>query len=429
MNYSQTLEYMYAQLPMFTRIGAAAYKADLSVTISLNELLFNPQASFPSVHIAGTNGKGSVANMMASVLQEAGYKTALFTSPHLKDFRERIRVNGRMIPEEKVVEFVEKYRSDFETLKPSFFEMTFAMACWYFRQEKVDIAVMETGMGGRLDSTNTVHSILSIITNIGWDHMQYLGDTLPKIATEKGGIIRENTPVIIGEHQETDSVFLNIAALKHSPIIFATDNLTYEQLTTHSRSGILRASILRHGEKFLSEIEMPLAGNYQKKNLLTAVAGITALQQSDWLISHDNIYDGFRNICQNTGFQGRWQIISEIPLIIADTGHNEAGLAEVIPQLLDLEYSQLRIVLGMVSDKDAGNILKLFPKDAIYYFCRPDIPRGLEVEKLSMLASSFGLLGTSYSSVKKAFDSAVAESANDDCVFVGGSNFIVAEIV
>lgn len=428
MNYEQTIVYMFKQLPMFTRIGAAAYKADLSITIELNKAIGNPEKRFPSVHIAGTNGKGSVSNMMASVLQEAGYKTALFTSPHLKDFRERIRINGIMIPEEKVVEFVEDYRLSFEIIKPSFFEMTFAMACWYFAQQKVEIAVMETGMGGRLDSTNTVKSVLSIITNIGMDHMQFLGDTLPKIAFEKAGIIRNNIPVIIGEHQLTDDVFITEASKKNSPITFATDVFSYQSVSVDSRNGYLKANVLKNNNLIFSDLKIPLAGNYQKKNLLTAIAGIDHISGNLYDIDKAIIIAGLQNVVINTGFRGRWQVLSSNPLIICDTAHNAEGIKEVMQQLQSVEFNNLHMVLGMVSDKDVEKILTLFPSTARYYFCKPDIPRGLDVSVLQNTGKKFGLFGEAFHSVQMALTAARMSASEKDCIFVGGSTFVVAEI-
>lgn len=390
---------------MYQRVGQSAYKADLTATINLANYLKNPERSFKTVHVAGTNGKGSTSHMLASVFQEAGYKTGLYTSPHLKDFRERIKINGEMIPKNYVSEFVENHKSYFEQNQLSFFEMTVGLAFDYFRKEKVDIAIIEVGMGGRLDSTNIITPEVSVITNIGLDHTQFLGDTLEKVAIEKAGIIKEGIPVIIGETlPETERVFERIAAERNSAIIFA------ETLDS-------------------SDYFSDLKGSYQQKNIKTVLASLGVLRRKGWDISEENIVNGLLNTIKNTGLMGRWQILNERPKVICDTGHNKEGLQLVMEQLLKETYKRLHIVLGVVSDKDLGAVLPLFPKDAIYYFCKPNIPRGLDASLLLSRARGFGLVGEEYISVKKAYSAAVEAASGEDLVFVGGSTFVVAEVL
>ncbi len=405
MNYHQALDYLFSQLPMFHRIGAAAYKANLDNTIALSKATGFPYRNFKTIHVAGTNGKGSVSHMLASILQESGLKTGLFTSPHLQDFRERIKVNGEMISQEYVTDFVIKNSGLFETIKPSFFEMTFAMGMCYFRDMVVDIAVVETGMGGRLDSTNVITPELSIITNIGYDHMQFLGNTLEKIASEKAGIIKDGVPVVIGEsNPETDGVFINKAKELNSSLIFA-DKLVnlYEY----------------------NEINMPLTGEYQPKNLKTVIAAGGILQQ---YISRESLVKGIHKTIINTGLQGRWQTLATKPLTICDIGHNSHGLAYVVSQLKKQKYNKLHFVLGAVNDKDITSILKMLPQDALYYFCRPDIPRGLDSSELRMQALEAGLTGIDCKTVASAYNEALHNANDDDMIFIGGSTFVVAEV-
>ncbi|MCK5080252.1 MAG: bifunctional folylpolyglutamate synthase/dihydrofolate synthase [Bacteroidales bacterium] len=405
MDYRQTLDFMYSQLPMFQRIGPAAYKADLSNTIELCKLLGNPENAFRSVHVAGTNGKGSVSHMIASVLQEAGYKTGLYTSPHLKDFRERIRINGAMIPEEKVVDFISAHKQGFTGIGLSFFEMTVGMAFDYFSKEKVDIAVVETGMGGRLDSTNVLTPLLSVITNIGYDHTQFLGDTLKKIAGEKAAIIKSGIPAIIGETQEeVKDVFIDRAKKIGSPLSFA-DQGNYPG------------------------IEPCLAGDWQKRNLKTALAAIIALSKTGFNISEDQIRSGIENTLSNTGLLGRWQILQNKPLAICDIGHNRDGVREVLKMIDQTPHQTLHFVLGLVADKNAEAVLELLPESATYYFCKADIPRGMDVHELKEQASKYHLSGKSYKSVKEAYQAALGNANENDLVFVGGSTFVVAEIL
>ena len=428
MNYQETLEWMYQQLPMYQRIGAAAYKADLNNTIALLDMLGNPHQHFKSVHVAGTNGKGSTSHMLASIFQEAGYKTGLYTSPHLRDFRERIRINGEMISEDRVVEFIAQHQSEFEHMELSFFEMTVGMAFDYFANEQIDIAIVEVGMGGRLDSTNLITPELSVITNIGLDHVQFLGDTLEKIAHEKAGIIKEGIPVVIGETQsETHQVFEDKAAECHSPIFFADqifdcDKIHIESLTQQEYD------IWKNSELYLEACSIPLMGNYQQKNLATVMCAIDQLREK-FELSDDDIRDGVANVIRNTHLMGRWQILNEDPLTIADTGHNVDGIREVVSQLAEMTYNRLHFVIGMVNDKDIDHVLQLLPHNCEYYFCKADIPRGLDANILAEKAFELGLRGNVYSSVRDAYKSAVNAARFDDVIFIGGSNFIVAEVV
>lgn len=413
---------------MYQRIGGAAYKADLNNTIELLNLLGNPHHNFKSVHIAGTNGKGSTSHMLASVFQEAGYKTGLYTSPHLRDFRERIRLNGEMIPEEKVVSFIAEHKEQFEKMELSFFEMTVGMAFDYFAKEKVDIAIVEVGMGGRLDSTNLITPELSVITNIGLDHVKFLGDTMEKIAGEKAGIIKHNIPVVIGETQpETHQVFEDKAAECLSPIYFADQIFDCNKIHIESNT-VQKFDIWKNSELYLEAIDIPLMGNYQKKNLTTVICALDLLREKFGL-TDDDIREGIAKVIRNTHLMGRWQILNDDPLTIADTGHNVAGITEVVQQLAELRYDRLHFVLGMVNDKDIDHVLQLLPRNAEYYFCKADIPRGLDANILAEKAFELGLRGIVYESVRHAYQSAVNAAHFGDVVFVGGSNFIVAEVV
>lgn len=390
---------------MYQRVGKAAYKADLSNTIKLAEYLDHPEQAFKSVHVAGTNGKGSTSHMLASVLQEAGYKVGLYTSPHLKDFRERIKINGAMISEASVSDFVSAHKAYFETNQMSFFEMTVGLAFEEFRREKVDIAVIEVGLGGRLDSTNIIMPEVCAITNIGLDHTQFLGDTLAKIAAEKAGIIKKNVPVVIGERQkQTTQVFEQIAESKGAPILFAEES---------------NADV----------VPSDLKGIYQKANQKTALAVLKVLQEKEWAISEGNIREGLAKVVKNTGLLGRWQVLQEHPKVICDTAHNKEGLLLTMKQLQTENFKRLHIVLGMVSDKDLNHILPLFPKEAIYYYCEPDIARALDVKVLNEKAAAFQLEGTRYSSVEKAMNAALNSANDEDVIYVGGSTFVVAEVI
>lgn len=428
MQYKETLDWMFGKLPMYQRVGGAAYKADLQQTIDLLNLLDNPQNRFKAVHIAGTNGKGSVSHLLASVLQEAGYKTALYTSPHLKDFRERIRINGKMISEAAVMDFIAKYREKFDEMQLSFFEMTVGMAFDYFAKEKVDIAIVETGMGGRLDSTNLLQPLLSVITNIGYDHMQFLGNSFEEIAAEKGGIIKESVPVVIGESNfSTDTVFKQIAEERHAPITFA-DTLYDARKLNKSVSHLQYFDIWKDNILYLEDLALPLLGLYQQKNIVTVLAALEILSQS-FEIEEQHIRDGFETVVHATGFMGRWQVLSRKPLMVADTGHNREGIIKILTQLQSIPYDRLHFVLGMVNDKNISDILSLLPQHAKYYFCKANIPRALPAEELAEKAAQFSLQGEVYDSVTAAWHAAKNDAKDEDVVFVGGSTFVVAEVV
>ncbi|OCX51437.1 dihydrofolate synthase [Mucilaginibacter sp. PPCGB 2223] len=429
MTYAQTIDYLYNQLPMFTRVGASAFKADLTNTYALCGRIDNPQHKFKSIHIGGTNGKGSTSHMLAAILQTAGYKTGLYTSPHLKDFRERIRVNGQMISEQTVVDFVQQHQPDFDEIQPSFFEMTVALAFDIFAKEKVDIAVVEVGLGGRLDSTNVISPLLSVITNIGWDHMNMLGDTLPLIAGEKAGIIKTNTPVIIGEYQEeVAGVFVAKAKEKNAKLVFASKEFKVESLKSKAPNSI-DLVITHNSQPTTHNLQLDLPGSYQTKNVKTVLAAVDELRKQGFVISDAHIAEALKQVKTLTGLRGRWDTLSTNPLVICDTGHNPDGIAEVMKNIAATPYQQLHFVLGMVNDKDHSKVLDMLPEDAIYYFCKPDIPRGLEAESLKQKAESFGLQGSVYASVPEAFKAAKQAAKPDDLVFVGGSTFVVAEVV
>ena len=415
---------------MFHRIGAAAYKADLDNTIALCRMLGNPEKEFKSVHIAGTNGKGSTSHFIASVLQQQGYKTGLFTSPHLKDFRERIKINGRMISKSEVTAFVSRHQKEFDAIQPSFFEWTFALAAWYFAKQKVDIAVIETGMGGRLDSTNVISPLVSIITNIGFDHTQFLGTTLPEIAAEKAGIIKPGIPVVIGEtHAETAATFTTKSLQSGSEISFADQHFTcVSSGYTRHRPPLLKAEF--HSEnKNQYLLVSALSGKYQLKNLGTVLCALEVLRKQGIKIETENITSGIRNVLKNTGLKGRWQTLSRNPLTIADIGHNPDGIREVLDQIKLTPHEKLHFVIGVVNDKDVQTMLGKLPKRATYYFCKADIPRGLDATLLAQKAAGFSLQGRVYNSVNEALAAARSAAAANDLVMVGGSAFVVAEVV
>jgi len=429
MTYSQTLDFLFSQLPAYHRIGKAAYRSDLENTILLDNYFKNPHFKYPTIHIAGTNGKGSVAHMIASVLQEAGYKTGLYTSPHLKDFRERIRVNGEMISENDVVTFVTRHKNIIESLKPSFFEMTVAMAFNYFAECNVDVAVIEVGLGGRLDSTNIIKPVLSVITNIGHDHLDLLGDTLEKIAIEKSGIIKKNIPVIISETQsEINNVFIKKAEENDSEVLFA-DEVFSCSLEQNDNSGSGRGYLVTElSTNHQLEGKTFLEGDYQSKNLQAVFAAFKLLKNI-FTVSEENISEGISNVIINTGLQGRWQIIGVSPLTICDTGHNREGLEYVMNQIKMVPRSVLHIVIGFVNDKDLGSVLPLFPTDAIYYFTKASVPRALNEIKLKTEAEKYGLAGESYPDVRTALYWARKQANESDLIFIGGSIFVVAEVL
>lgn len=405
MTYIETLAWMFRQLPMYQRQGKKAFKKDLTNIKSFAAELNHPEKKFKSIHVAGTNGKGSVCHILASIFQEAGYKTGLYTSPHLKDFRERIKINGEMVSEEFVVDFIQKNKPFLEKQKLSFFEMSVGMAFQYFSEENVAIAIIETGLGGRLDSTNIIVPELSVITNIGLDHTKFLGETLPEIAYEKAGIIKAKIPVVIGQRNEqTTPVFESKAKETTSPLFFAEDG-SYP------------------------EYDSDLKGDYQKHNIPTALQSVKILKKNGWKISVEHISTGLQNVKKNTDLQGRWQQLGCSPKIICDTAHNQDGLILVMQQLRSENFKKLHIVLGVVNDKDLNTILPLFPKKATYYFCKPDVPRGLEVKQLAKTAKRFALNGETFDSVVSAFKAAKKAAKSNDLVFVGGSTFTVAEVV
>jgi dihydrofolate synthase/folylpolyglutamate synthase len=429
MTYTETIEFLYSNLPVFHRIGKAAYKADLVNTLALDAYIDHPHTKFTSVHVAGTNGKGSVSHMIASVLQEAGFKTGLYTSPHLRDYRERIKINGEMIPEKEVVSFVEKNISVINLLKPSFFEMSVAMAFDYFARSEVEIAVIEAGLGGRLDSTNIITPVLSVITNIGHDHMEMLGDTLEKVAGEKAGIIKNNVPVIIGEkHELTTDVFLSEASKKSSELVFADEVYNCTLKDFDSDSGYRRFSLSKSHDNWKVEGETPLGGDYQAKNIPVGVCAVDILRKH-FRISDQNIMDGIKNTVVNTGLEGRWQVLGKTPLIVCDTGHNKEGLEYVIGQINSSQKEKLHMVIGFVNDKDLTHVLPLLPKSAIYYFTKASVPRALDEKILKEKASHFGLLGDSFDNVGSAFAKARTNASKNDMIFIGGSTFIVADLL
>ncbi|MCT4639615.1 MAG: bifunctional folylpolyglutamate synthase/dihydrofolate synthase [Bacteroidales bacterium] len=427
-SYSETLDYLFSQLPMYQRQGKAAYKANLDNTHELDRYFGHPHRKFKTIHIAGTNGKGSVSHMLASVLQRAGYKTGLYTSPHLADFRERIRIDGEMISEENVINFIDKHSEIFSKVKPSFFEMTVAMAFDFFANEEVDIAVIETGMGGRLDSTNIVTPELSIITNIGLDHTQFLGDTIALVAKEKAGIIKSDIPVIIGEwNSESASVFEETAKSVGTTIQFA--DRCYKAIHKSIDMNHQTLDISKDNDIIIEDLKLDLKGEYQQKNILTALSATDALINKGYDISEEQIRAGLANVTANTGLKGRWQILDQEPLTICDTGHNTEGVTYIVNQLKNYSYNKLHMVIGMVNDKSIANVLNLLPKDAEYYFTKASIPRALCEKELKKTAMLCGLNGNSYESVEKAVFEAKKNASANDLIFIGGSTFVVAEIV
>ncbi|WP_066224342.1 bifunctional folylpolyglutamate synthase/dihydrofolate synthase [Formosa haliotis] len=405
MTYQETVQWMFTQLPMYQRQGESAFKKDLTNTLKLAEHLNHPERHFKTIHVAGTNGKGSTSHMLASVLQEAGYKVGLYTSPHLKDFRERIRINGIEVSEDFVTEFIALNKTFFTTQNLSFFEMTVGMAFDNFNKQQVDIAVIEVGLGGRIDSTNIITPEVSVITNIGLDHTQFLGTTLEEIASEKGGIIKPGVPVVIGEtHRETEAVFRKIAKGKSSNILFADQAIRQIPISD-------------------------LKGIYQAKNIKTVLQTVDVLRELGYTITEDSVKQGLLFVTKNTGLKGRWQVLREHPKVVCDTGHNKEGLLEVMKQLQNEDYNGLHMVFGVVNDKDVPSILPLLPKEAIYYFCKPDVPRGMDSEVLKTYFLEEGFNGSSYNSVNEAYKAALKDAKKDDFIYIGGSTFVVAEII
>ena len=427
MNYQQTLDYLFTRLPMFSRIGAAAYKADLSNTIRLCDALDNPQHKFKSIHIAGTNGKGSTSHMLAAILQTAGYKTGLYTSPHLKDFRERIKINGEMISEEFVIAFTKKIKPLIEETEPSFFEITVAMAFDYFAQQKADIVIVETGLGGRLDSTNIIIPELSIITNIGWDHMNLLGNSLEEIAFEKAGIIKPSIPVIVGEIlPETQAVFEKTAKEKKSMLSIASQKRQAVDWNWIKHELVVEVAEKHHNDHKIYHLD--LAGIYQTKNLLTVLETTSQLQQLGWHIDDKAIHNGLRQTKKLTGLHGRWEIIHTSPLVVLDVAHNADGIRQLVQQAEVTDHNQLHIITGMVKDKEIEKMLALLPENAIYYFTKAQIPRALPEDELMEKAKERGLKGDSFPEVNAALQFAVKHAHPDDLIIVCGSVFLVGEV-
>ncbi len=427
MNYQQTIDYLFTRLPMFSRVGAAAIKKDLHNTIILCEALDNPHKKFKSVHVAGTNGKGSVSHMLAAILQTAGYKTGLYTSPHLHDFRERIKINGQMITEEYVIDFTKRIQPLIEEIEPSFFEITVAMAFEYFAKENVDIAIVEVGLGGRLDSTNIITPELSVITNIGWDHMNLLGDTLELIAGEKAGIIKQNVPVVIGEViPETRNVFEQKATAQKAELHYAQQE--FSVLFNDYRQDSLQVELTETKSGTVHQYELDLPGIYQSKNVLTVLSSVRVLQQKDWKISEEHLQAALKQSKQLNGLHGRWEVIHRNPTLVLDVGHNVDGVKQVVNQLEKCNYHQLHLIIGMVKDKDISSVLSLLPKDATYYFTKAHIPRALPETELQNKALAFSLNGETFPDVNEAIRVALQNASADDLILVCGSVFLVGEV-
>ena len=428
--YEETTDFLFQQLPMFQRIGKAAFKKDLTNIKALCAHLGQPQTTFPSIHLAGTNGKGSTAHLLSSVFQAAGYKTGLYTSPHYVDFRERIKVNGNYVPENYVVDFVEENTPAINLIKPSFFEITVAMAFDFFAKEKVEIAIIETGLGGRLDSTNIITPLLSVITNISFDHQQFLGDTIVSIAIEKAGIIKPGVPVVIGEEKlDSLKVFKEHATSKKSPIYIADRHYQAEMLSQNSTHDLYGVKL--NNQWFFSNLEVNLHGAFQSKNIQTVLQAIEVFNDLKKFaeLERTHIREGFKNLIELTNFKGRWQILGENPKIICDSAHNEAGLKIAMRELRKLPKDKMHFVLGVVNDKTIDKILSFFPKEATYYFAKADIPRGLDVNILKEKAAEFSLNGQTYDSVAAALLGAKNAASENDLIYVGGSTFVVAEVI
>jgi len=429
MNYPETVRYLFSLLPAYHRIGKPAYKNNLDNTLELDEYFGHPHKRYRTVHIAGTNGKGSVSHMLASVLQKAGYRTGLYTSPHLKDFRERIRIDGRMTGEEDVISFVAQHNELIKRMQPSFFEFTAAMAFDYFARMEVDVAVVETGMGGRLDSTNIITPELAVINNIGHDHMEFLGGTLAAVAGEKAGIIKKGIPVVIGETtRETEAVFREKAEAMDAAITFA-DRIYSCRLGSTTDDGIMRRFTLKDLRNGTSRRGLtPLGGDAQRKNIQTAAAAVDILSGS-FTIAGDDFMNGVAHVVETTGLLGRWQVLSHSPLTVCDTGHNREGLQYVVRQLRKMPVQGLHIVMGFVSDKDLASVLPLFPRDANYYFTMASVPRALDAKILMAEAARYGLYGSCHMTVEAALRAARTAASPDDLIFIGGSTFVVAEAI
>ncbi len=429
LDYQEAIAFLFDRLPMYQRVGKAAYKSNLDTTLALDEYFGHPHRSFKSIHIAGTNGKGSVAHMLSSILQSAGYRAGLYTSPHLTDFRERIRIDGKMIPEERVTEFVGQHKEILERLRPSFFEMTVAMAFDSFAREEVDFAVVETGMGGRLDSTNIIRPMVSVITNIGFDHSQFLGDTIYKIAVEKAGIIKSGIPVVIGETQEDARlVFSRMAREKGCSITYADKEIQVEYSTQSLQGTQIMHISWTEGHK-MESLETDLMGLYQQKNVITVLAVIELLTRTGINIQEKDVRKGLAHTRDLTGLRGRWEIIGYNPLTICDTGHNREGIVEVMKQIRQIPWKKIHIVLGLVDDKDPSKILEQLPAEARYYFTQSNVPRSMNREKLAAEGLRFGLYGQVCPTPMKALKIALSKADPEDLIFVGGSTFVVAEVL
>ncbi len=427
MNYKETIDFLYKALPMFSRIGTAALKKDLTNTILLCNRLGDPQSNFKTIHVAGTNGKGSVSHMLAAVLQMAGYRTGLYTSPHLKDFRERIRVDGRMVDEDFVVSFTEKVKTLIETVNPSFFEVTVAMAFEYFSEQQVDIAVIETGLGGRLDSTNIIIPVLSVITNIGRDHMHILGNSLEQIALEKAGIIKQGVPVVVGEIlPETEKVFRAMAAERKAPLVIAGRERYADSYS--SRAQELSVEIVHTADNDKQNYILDLPGIYQVKNLVTILTAIDQLRKGGWMIPENAIRDGLKHTKKITGLHGRWEIIQQRPMVVLDVAHNEDGIRQIVEQLELTDYHDLHIVIGMVADKEISKVMQMLPDEAMYYFTRAQTPRAMPEDQLAAIAATYGLTGRHFPGVNIALQNALNRAHKDDLVLVCGSIFVVGEV-
>jgi dihydrofolate synthase / folylpolyglutamate synthase len=427
MTYCQTIDYLFTKLPMFSRIGSTAFKKDLTNIKLLCDHLGNPERQFKSIHIGGTNGKGSTSHMLASVLQTAGYKTGLYTSPHLYDFRERIKIDGNLVSEEFVTAFVEKIQPLVDDIQPSFFEITVAMAFSYFAQQQVDIAVIEVGLGGRLDSTNIITPIVSVITNIGWDHMDMLGDTLEQIASEKAGIIKPSTPIVIGEKAtSTSPVFKRIATQQKAPLFFVQDRYSVRSYTLHVST--LEVTVTDQSNDLETKFTTDLPGIYQTKNVCTVLQTIELLKEKGFTISPDNTQTGIRNVQRTTGLGGRWEVIKQKPTVVLEVAHNEDGLRQMVAHLKALSFRQLHVVYGMVKDKETDKVLPLLPKEAHYYFTQAHIPRALPAVELKEIANNYELHGDTYEHVNAALQAALNAAKEDDLIIVCGSIFLVAEV-
>ncbi|MGQ9846462.1 MAG: bifunctional folylpolyglutamate synthase/dihydrofolate synthase [Bacteroidales bacterium] len=430
MNYKQAIEYLYSKAPMFTHVGKSAYKANLNNSIKLDLYFKKPHTAYKTIHVAGTNGKGSVSHTLAAILQEAGYKVGLYTSPHLKDFRERIKINGIQISENEVIEFIEEHKAIIEAIQPSFFEITTFLAFKYFKKQQVEVAVIETGLGGRLDTTNLIQPILTIITNIGLDHTDLLGNTIEAIAKEKAGIIKKNTPLIVGERQPIiDKIFINYAKNLDAPFYFADDEYKIKNVFT-TQNHLLQLEIYKNGKLFLPGLQFQLLGKYQSRNIPGILKAVDLLLEQGFQISEQNIFRAFKSVIDLTGLYGRWQLLNTNPLTICDIGHNYPGLKWNLEHLTEIKNKgKIYFVLGFVKDKDIENILTLFPTDANYIFTQASIPRALDANQLKTLAAQKGISGIVIPKVKDAYQYALQQAQKDDIIYIGGSTFVVAEIL